>query len=162
MFEGVCDSVREADKWPVSYVPLDAPLEKATEVMFARLQEVSLSDEQKPPYRMRVAGMDPLGVCVGIHLEAADEEEEQRIRGLRDRLAEVLDLRMPGHEGYGFHFSIAYLLRKLSDEQEREIRELVLRCLEGVEKEFELGAPEVCQFEDMFAFRREFYLGQDR
>lgn len=158
IFEGVCDQVRRPGYWPTD-LPLDAPLDEVTAHFVSKLTGFDL-DSDGPPYRMRVDGMDPLEVGIGIHLEPRGDEEGRRIRGLRDRLADVLDLKNPGHERYGLHFSVAYLLRRLSDEQEREVRELVLGCLEGVDGDFELGAPEVCTFGDMFAFKRVFYLGE--
>jgi hypothetical protein len=157
IFEGVCDQIRRPGSWPTD-LPLDAPLDEVTAHFTSKLTGFELKYDG-PPYRMRVDGMDPLEVGIGIHLEARTAEEGRRIRGLRDRLADALELKHPGHERYGLHFSAAYLLRRLSDEQERQVRELVLGCLEGVDKEFELGAPEFCTFGDMFAFKRLFYLG---
>jgi hypothetical protein len=155
VFEGVCDQVRKPGYWP-SDVPSDAPLADCTAHFAARLAAFDLRCD--PPYRMCVRGIDPLEVGIGIHLEFRDREEEARVRGLRDRISDTLKLRHPGHESYGFHFSLAYLLRKLTDEQKAELSKLVLDHLEEAAVDFELGAPEFCTFEDMFAFKRLFYL----
>ncbi|KAJ7922927.1 hypothetical protein B0H13DRAFT_1980851, partial [Mycena leptocephala] len=96
-----------------------------------------------PPYHISITGFDPLQNGIG----------NARIRGLRDRLWQLLHIRSERHETYPLHFSMAYLLRILTDEQDRELRELLMDHFEGMPKEFTLGAPEFCTFEDMFAFK---------
>jgi hypothetical protein len=159
IFEGVCEQVRDVDHWPRDLAQ-GAPLDEITEEFTRRLSDFKWEDDG-PPYLMRINGMDPLEVGIGIHLEARTQDEERRIRRLRDRLAERLKLKMPNHDKYGLHISIAYLLRRLTGEQERELKGLVSRILEGGPKEFELGAPEFCTFGDMFKFDRKFYVGEE-
>ncbi|KAJ9160928.1 DUF1868-domain-containing protein [Coniochaeta hoffmannii] len=155
LFEGVADQVRQPAYWP-SDLPLDTPLAECTDHFAKKLALFDLQCD--PPYRMCVRGLDPLKIGIGIHLEPRDAEEESRLRGLRDRISEALNLRHPGHESYGLHFSLAYLLRHLTEEQDADISKLVLDHLQDAPTDFELGAPEFCTFEDMFAFKRLFYL----
>jgi hypothetical protein len=155
VFEGVCDQVRKPSHWP-SGLPTDTPLEDCTDHFTKKLSSFDLQCD--PPYRMCVWGIDPLEIGVGIHLEFRDAEEEARFRRLRDRISETLNLRHPGHESYGLHFSLAYLLRHLTDDQRADISKLVLDHLKDAPVDFELAAPEFCTFEDMFAFKRLFYL----
>lgn len=157
VFEGVCNQVRKPEYWP-SDLPLDTPLADCTAHFAAKLERFDLRDDR--PYQMCVRGMDPLETGMGIHLEPRTAVEGARLRSVRNRLAEALDLRHPGHESYGLHFSIAYLLRHLSEEQKAELSGLVLDHLEDAPVEFELGVPEFCTFEDMFAFKRQFYLAK--
>jgi hypothetical protein len=155
VFEGVCDQVRKPEFWSVD-VPLDAPLEKCTSVFAERLSAFDL--QCSPPYLMRVAGFDPFEIGIGVHLEPRTAEEDARLRGLRDELSDTLKIRHPSHDTYGLHFSIAYLLRHLTPDQHSELRTLVIDHCKTMPVEFELGAPEFCTFEDMFAFKRQFYL----
>ncbi|OIW31717.1 DUF1868-domain-containing protein [Coniochaeta ligniaria NRRL 30616] len=157
VFEGVCDQVRKPGYWP-SDLPPDAPLADCTAHFAEKLSTFDLGFDP-PPYRMCVRGIDPLEIGLGLHLEFRDAGEETRFRALRDRISETLSLRHPGHESYGLHLSLAYLLRHLTDDQKAEISKLVLDHLAGSPVEFELGAPEFCTFENMFAFKRLFYLG---
>lgn len=157
IFEGVCDQVRDAEHWPRDLAQ-NAPLDEVTEDFSRRLSDFSLEDDG-PPYLMMINGLDPLEVGIGIHLEARTQDEERRLRRLRDLLAERLKLKMPNHDNYGLHISIAYLLRRLTEEQERELKGLVTRVLAWGPKEFELGAPEFCTFADMCKFDRKFYVG---
>lgn len=156
VFEGVCDKVRRPGYWP-SDLPLDAPLADCTDHFARKLFSFDLQCD--PPYHLRISGMDPLDVGIGIHLEFRDADEEARFRRMRDRISETLNLRHPGHESYGLHLSLAYLLRYPTDEQKAELSKLVLDHLKDAPVDFELGAPEFCTFENMFAFKRLFYLG---
>jgi hypothetical protein len=155
VFEGVVDQVRKPGYWP-SDIPADAPLAECTDLFAEKLSSFDL--RFGPPYRMHARGIDPLKIGIGISLEFRSAEEEARFRELRDRISDTLNVRHPGHESYGLHFSIAYLLRHLTDEQEADISRLVLDHLKDAPVDFELEAPEFCTFEDMFAFKRLFYL----
>ena len=142
VFEGVCDQVRRPTHWPRD-LPLDTSMETCTSHFTEKLKDFSLG-EHGPPYKLRIEGISELKVGIGIHLEFVSSEEEGRLRGLRDRLADVLELRHPQHEVYELHLSMAYLLRHLDDGQKQELTALLLDHLEQAPKEFELGAPEFC------------------
>ncbi|KAL8298087.1 hypothetical protein RB597_006974 [Gaeumannomyces tritici] len=159
VFEGVCDQVRKPGFWP-SDLALDSTLAECDALFERKLRPLELPSgaNAPPPYRVQVAGVDPLEVGIGLTLRPQDGEEEARIRGLRDRLSGLLMIRHPGHEGYGMHLSVAYLLRHLTADQERELRALVQSHFNELPVEFELGPPEFCRFKDMFAFERVMYL----
>ncbi|EQB49531.1 hypothetical protein CGLO_11123 [Colletotrichum gloeosporioides Cg-14] len=118
-----------------------------------------LEDEHAPPYKMTVRGFDPLEIGIGVRLDGRTPAETERLRSLRNRLADKLNIRHPIHDGYGFHLSVAYLLRHLTSEQNRELEALLLSRFEEMPRNFELGAPEFCTFENMFAFKRVLFLG---
>jgi hypothetical protein len=155
VFEGVCDQVRQPAFWPDN-LPLDIPLEECTSIFEKKLSSFAL--ECQPPYLMSVTGFDPLEIGIGVHLEPRTTEESARLRNLRDRLSEHLHIRHPSHNTYGLHFSLAYLLRHLSDGETAELRALLNDHFKTMPVEFELGAPEFCRFKDMFAFERIMYL----
>ena len=161
--EGVKMEMGKGVYWPGD-LRGDAALEECTELFERKLKGFELGDDGAPPYKLRVAGFSRLEVGIGVAVECVGEEEKKRVRALRDRLVGVLGIRHPVHEVYGFHVSLAYLLRHLSPEQERELRVVLDGFLEegGRGMEFELGRPEFCTFEDMFAFERVFYLGERR
>jgi hypothetical protein len=157
VFEGVCDQVRQPSHWP-SDLPLSAPLEECTELFKKKLAGFDLGAAQ-PPYHLVVSGLDALKIGISLRLELRTAAEGSSLRGLRDRLADELGYRHPSHDVYRFHLSIAYLLRHLTAKQEEELTALLMEHFESMPREFELGAPEFCTFEDMFAFKRLFYLG---
>ncbi|KAK2774068.1 hypothetical protein CKAH01_13291 [Colletotrichum kahawae] len=158
VFEGVCDQVRKPGFWP-SDLSLDAPLEDCNSRFKKALSAFDLGDVHAPPYKMTVRGFGPLEIGIGVRLDGRTPAETERLRSLRNKLADRLNIRHPIHDGYGFHLSVAYLLRHLTDEQNRELEALLLSHFEDMPKNFELGAPEFCTFENMFAFERVFFLG---
>jgi len=155
VFEGVCDKVRAPGYWPAHI----ETLKYCTSLFATRLRKFDLG-QSKPPYRLKITGFDPLEIGIGVSVEGKGMMEDRRIRDVRDRLADVLEIRHPNHETYGFHLSVAYLLRHLTDEQEADLTDLLMEHWEGMPKEFEFErGPEFCTFENMFAFDRLFYLG---
>lgn len=111
-----------------------------------------------PPLRLTATGATPqlFGICVNLRLRTADEES--RLRALRDRLADTLQVRHPHHANYGLHLSTAYYLRYLDQAEADEIATLLADHFRDMPTEFELGAPEFCTFENMSQFDRLFYL----
>lgn len=158
IFEGVCDQVRKPGFWPTD-LSFDATMEECTTLFEEKLSSFSLQCD--PPYLAKITGFSPLEIGIGVHVELRTDEEEMRLRELRDRLSDLLQIRHPQHSSYELHLSMAYLLRHLSEDQERELKELLMDHFKEMPLEFELGAPEFCTFDDMFAFRRVFFL-EDR
>ncbi|KAK3329794.1 RNA ligase/cyclic nucleotide phosphodiesterase [Apodospora peruviana] len=159
VFEGVCDKVRSpAGFWPCD-LATDATLEECTKHFAVKLKNFEL-ETGTPPYRCRITGFSDLEVGVGVHVEFETADEERRVRRLRDRLAERLEIRHPQHDRYKLHLSMAYLLRHLTEEQKRELTGVLMGHFEEMPKRFELGRPEFCTFENMMRFDRLFYLGE--
>jgi len=155
VFEGVCDQVRRPGFWP-SDLPGDTSLDECNAHFEKKLRQFGLGTE--PPFKLRIAGYTPRIDGIGLHLEPVDAIEQSRLRALRDRLSETLCIRHPSHETYGFHLSIAYFIRHPTDIEREQLDARLMRHLAEFPSVFELGAPEFCHFDDMFAFRRQFYL----
>lgn len=154
IFEGVTDKVRKPGYWP-NDLPIDASVEECTTVYERRL---SAFDLQTPlPYHFTIVDLKPLKGSLSWHVEP-QTTDNTALRRLRDRLSDLLKIRAKNHDNYGFHISIGYMLRILTDEQNTEIRAFIEDLLKNIPKEFELGAPEFCTFEDMFAFEPLMYL----
>lgn len=160
----VVDGVREGEcepgMWPTGKEK--QPLAKSTEEFAQNLRLLGLKLEEEglaPPYRMRIRGFDPAVVGIGLELEGATAEEEQRMRRLRDRIAGLFGFRAPNHETYVFHLSMAYLLRHIDGKERDQLNRLFAEHLPVVQMELELGAVEFCTFENMYSFARLFYLG---
>jgi hypothetical protein len=141
------------------------PLEEITEDFSQKLRQLGLELESEglaPPYKMKIRGFDGAKVGIGLEVEGATAEEEKRIRLLRDRLADLLGLRRPNHDTYGFHISMAYLMRYIEGKNRKMLNALFEKHLPEVQLEFELGAVEFCTYENMYAFARLFYLGESQ
>lgn len=157
VFEGVCDTERYPGHWP-SDLPRDLPLDECTAHLAGKLSTFDLGEDARPPYRLTAQGFTSFDVGIGVHLSLRTPEEETRFRELRDRLSEVLKIRHAQHDRYGLHLSMAYFLRHLDEAQKEELGKLLMGHFESMPREFELGAPEFCTFENMFRFDRLFYL----
>ncbi|KAF8852206.1 DUF1868-domain-containing protein [Acephala macrosclerotiorum] len=156
VFEGALDKRRKAPAyWPAD-LDVNASIADCTAMLEKKLESFDLQYET--PFRLSAIGFKPLVSGISIQLESRTAEENIAIRRLRDRLADVTKMKQEKHDKYRFHLTVAYILRYLSDEQEKELRELVTRHFKDMPKELELGLPEFCKFEDMFAFERVFYL----
>jgi len=93
----------------------------------------------------------------GFSPEDPHSEGLEWLRLLRDRFADVLKIRAPDHDRYAFHISIAYLIDWLTDQEQADHAAARRRWRSELERKIpvlELGAPEYCTFDDMFAFRR--------
>ncbi|MBP6546638.1 MAG: DUF1868 domain-containing protein [Phenylobacterium sp.] len=147
VFGGAEDDHRTPDLWP-NRVPLDAPMAVCDEIVGDRLKDVSCA----PPYRLRIDLEKPIQPF-RFELTPVDANEERRLRDLRDRLSAAMGVRKPGHESYGFHTQVGYLLEPFRADE-----------LAGFDAAFEtwrgwlagqvleLGAPDYCTFDDMLAF----------
>jgi len=157
VFEGVCDKIRKPGRWPDD-LSVNATMEECNSLYEDKLS--SSFDLQSDPdtYHFTITKFKPLNKSgIGVHLEPS-AEDNARIRRLRDRLSKLLHIRAKDHKTYAFHLTVAYLLRYLSEEQERELSDLLKDHFEGMPKQLQLGPPEFCTFEDIFTFKRVFYL----
>lgn len=163
VFNGVTDQSRKPGEWPAD-LPLDLPLDACGRAMIDRLR--NFDPGITLPIRMRLDPVqDPLnGGAVIFRLQPFNDTENKKLRGLRDRLAEVLKIRSPGHETYQFHTSFGYKIGWLTDAEKRELEQTWHRWAAHIAEkspEIVLGAPEYCTFEDMFAFHRQLYIGRN-
>ncbi|KAJ1548830.1 hypothetical protein HK405_014409 [Cladochytrium tenue] len=174
LFSGVCDQSRgngrgssggggrsgDGVRWPAD-LPLDSPLEHCTTHFVRKLQTHGLTSMSPSllggggpasPVRMTVPGRTTYGV--GLHLLPASASEAQRLGGLRDRLADALQLRSKDHANYEFHLSLSYIIRVLDRGQAEELDAIMTRHLPAVQRMVvEFGAPDFCSFEDMAEFK---------
>ncbi|PNP41761.1 hypothetical protein TGAMA5MH_06354 [Trichoderma gamsii] len=138
-------------------------LEEVTEDFAQKLRQLGTELEKEglaPPYKMRIRGFNGAKFFIGLEVEGATAEEEKRMRLLRDRLADALGLRQPNHDTYGFHITIAYLMRYIEGKNRKMLNAVFEKHLSEAQLEFELGAAEFCTYENMYSFVRLFYLGQ--
>jgi hypothetical protein len=160
----VLDGVREIEcepgMWPEGLEKKE--LHTATREFAASLRRIGGELERAglaPPYKMRVRGFNPDPSCgVGLEVEGVTAAEEQRMRRLRDRLADALGFRAPNHETYQFHITVAYWLRHVEGENKVELDRVFAELLPQVQLDIELGAVEFCTFKDMMTYPRLFYL----
>lgn len=160
IYGGATDADRRLGRWPVGVAP-DATIEECNRIVAARLRGLDIASPDM--IGMRIDGDDPGydGNTLRLPLVPATEADAAALRVVRDRLADVLGTRATNHDRYAFHVTLGYLVsafttgerdRALADM--RALKALVTARAGGVE----VGRSEYCVFEDMFAFKRQFYL----
>jgi hypothetical protein len=140
--------------WPAD-LPADATDDEADAFVLDRMANVAPPDT---PIRMVATGFSGLpSHALGIALVPSSAGEENTIRSYRDRLAEATGLEArPGHADYGFHLTLAYLVRWPSVDEAIAF-DAVLASLTveigDLFPPFRLGPPELCLFDHMDEFR---------
>ena len=160
IFGGANDRPRLKASWPAD-LPLDLPIADCDRVLGERLKGFAL--DHAPPIRLKVdleQLQDPARPLT-LLLLPVDAAEEARLRGLRDRLSRLLAIRSPNHDAYRFHVSLGYPIAWFTEGEASLFQATWRRWAGAVASKspvINLGAPEYCLFDDMFAFHRQFYL----
>jgi hypothetical protein len=106
---------------------------------------------------MRVDVPDTLNYFTACTLRMipATQEENAKLRVVRDQLAEVFGFRTKDHDQYTFHITMSYQLDKLTPGEQVKYRQILrghIRHIVEAEPVIEIGEPEFCTFPDMFRF----------
>jgi hypothetical protein len=107
VFEGVVDERREPGYWP-SNLAMNANLEDCTALYENEPSFFDLQTDLR--YHLSTVEFKPFDTRISLHIEP-HMADNTALRGLRDRLADFIQIRHPDHNRYGFHLSVAYLLR---------------------------------------------------
>lgn len=159
VFDGVTDAFRRPGDWPQT-LPLNATMTVCNRYVGERLRKLDLGTTL--PLRMAIDDPDPSGISAAITLRPIDSAENHRLRELRDRISAAVGIRHGDHDIYRFHTSFAYYVRQLAGDEEDKYRQAFLAIVQQLRKALpviELGAPEFCLFDDMYAYRTQFKLG---
>jgi hypothetical protein len=91
-----------------------------------------------------------------IILEGNTKKDEKIIRDCRNKLSELLGIRFENHDTYTLHITLAYILRKLKDEEIEKLMKINDRLLEIFLEKFpiiRIQKPMLCTFENMYEFK---------
>jgi hypothetical protein len=158
IFDGAADAYRQPGDWP-QMLPLDASMEACNKYVGEHLQR--MRGGIAPPIRMKIDLDEASSVRTVITLKPVDAAENHRLRTLRDELARATGIRHANHDQYRFHTSFAYYVRRFSVLDEAAYRTAYARMMHQLSSRLpviELGSPEYCLFNDMFAFQPQFAL----
>ena len=149
VIRGVNDLVRDAAYWPAA-LPADATMSAADDYMTAAISRV----ENPGVMRMRFGEAKINAEDFRISMLPADDEQERILRAYRDQVADAIGLRLPGHEGYTFHITLAYTWQLPDEKQAQVIGELKRRmdALLSAQPVVELHPPHVAYYRDMLSF----------
>jgi len=152
---GPNDQDRQRYGWP-SDIPINAPMADCNRIIGERIAQFRTHTDL--PLRFRLDSkktLAPQRPC-GLQLVPADDNEEHKIRTLRDRMSdEVFQYRTSDHDTFGFHIGMAYQMRELTAAERREYQGILVQGLPAIiaaAPVMELGVPEFCTFENMYRF----------
>ena len=134
--------------WPQDIVA-DNNYTKIAYVLSKRLKEYILPDKFDLKLTKLFGGYS-------IILEGNTKKDEKIIRDSRNKLSELLGIRFENHDTYTFHITLAYLLRKLKDDEIEKLIKINDRLLERFLEKFpiiRMQKPVLCTFENMFEFK---------
>jgi hypothetical protein len=154
VMDGVTYNRRKPNTWP-SDLPMDAPLEECNVLFEKRLSSFDL--QASLPFHASI--LAPSDFISGIDFKVIPQKEDHSVlRDMRTRLADVLDLHNPLDEEYGFHITLAYLIKHMTGVEKTEVMSTMIDHFMTMPKEFELGAPEFCKYDSMYKFEPLLYL----
>ena len=149
VIQGINDQVRKETHWPAA-LPLDASLMQAD----AYVSEAMLGAGLPGAVRMRFDAVHiSTGACT-IRLQPADEAQEELLRDFRNRAADRLGLRLPGHDTYRFHISLGYV-RVIPEGEAAEKTERLkaeMNAYIAAQPEFYTSEPYMAYYDDMYRF----------
>lgn len=157
VFEGISYPQR-ARRFPRD-LPRDASEAFCNAAFLKKLQQFDLGC--RLPFRMRPSKLELQTNPYNVQLEPIDAAENRKLRGLRDRLAALLQFRDHEHDTYRFHTTLNYFSSPLNDTEQRQFSQLRTRMLTtfiACSPVIELHAPEFAYFDDMFEFRTQLVL----
>lgn len=149
VIRGVNDLVREVAYWPDA-LSVDAPMTAVDDYMTAAISRVA----NPGVMRMRFGEVKINAEDLRISMLPADDTQAQVLRTYRDQVADAVGLRLPGHDAYTFHITLAYTWHLPDERQAQLIGELKRRMDEllAAQPEAELHPPHVAYYKDMLSF----------
>ncbi len=149
VIRGVNDKVRTAGYWPAA-LDMACSMEAADEYMAKAVASV----RNPGAIRMRFDCVKITQEDFRVLLSPADMEQENVLRAYRDNVADAVGLRLPGHEAYTFHMTLAYTWRLADEEQQRKLDVLTARMNELLAEQAQVlvDPPHFAYYKDMLSF----------
>ncbi len=155
VIRGMNDHVRVKGYWPPDLNP-NAPIPEADE----KLKSAYASVPAPQGFLMRFTELAITDEDARVRLAPENPEAERALRTYRDAIADALHFRLPGHDAYTFHMTVAYT-RLLPGARDAEALGALTReaqaCL-NARPPFFIGAPYAAYYDNMLEFptvRRE-------
>lgn len=148
LFDGACKKNEKEWYWPKD-LPLTVSLSNCNEYIAEKIREKNVKSRKMS---FQVKGVKSFINTLAITVHPTDES----IHSLRNELANAIGIRRENHDSYVFHITLAYFLRKPSEEEQIWLAksfEEFIASLTSAEKNIPVGLAEFCSFEDMTAFK---------
>lgn len=149
VIRGLNDQVRTDAFWPAA-LPKDAPMDAVDDYVSSAIARAQLPG----PIRMRFRGIQVNDEDFRVLLSPADDAQMQRIRSFRDAAADAIGLRLPGHDAYTCHITLAYTRIVPEGEAAAKLQALVrdMTAIVLAQPVFETTPPYMAYYDNMLAF----------
>lgn len=149
VIRGLNDQVRTAAFWPAA-LDRRASMAEADDYVTAAVASVPMPG----PIRMAYRGVQANDEDFRVLLAPADDAQLQRIRRFRDAAADAIGLRLPGHDAYTCHITLAYTRLVPEGEDAERLEQLTQRmnAYLALQGEFETTPPYMAYYDNMLAF----------
>lgn len=149
VIRGLNDQVRTAAFWPAA-LDRRAFMAEADDYVTAAVASVPMPG----PIRMAYRGVQANDEDFRVLLAPADDAQLQRIRRFRDAAADAIGLRLPGHDAYTCHITLAYTRLVPEGEDAGRLEQLTQRmnAYLALQGEFETTPPYMAYYDNMLAF----------
>ena len=147
VLRGLNDLVRTDGFWPAA-LPRETPMEKVDDYVSAAVASVDMPG----PIRMKFRGVRVNAEDFRVLLSPADDAQQAILRRFRDQAADAIGLRLPGHDEYTYHITLAYT--RLIAEDPQALNALVEKMEQYImdQPAFETTPPYMAYYDDMLAF----------
>jgi hypothetical protein len=147
VFEGANGARRHDDSWPAA-LPPETELAEVT----ARFESSTRALRLPVSFAIR-----PTSLLAGfsVQVTGATEADDAALRGARSALSLATTILRRDFNSYGFHITLAYLLRWLTEDEADTVIALsdeVFADLAAAMPGVTIGPVEFCTFDDMHAF----------
>ena len=152
VISGLNHQVRTDERWPEK-LPKDLPMEKVDDYISEAVERAGIPG----PARMKFDAVHLNSTCLMVRLWPVDEAQHEELWKFRNQVAENVGLRLPGHEKFRFHITLAYT-RVISEGEEAERLKELLEAMNRYLAEqpaFTTGVPYMAYYDDMLAFSPE-------
>ena len=149
IISGVNDQVRLDTHWPPN-LPKDTPMDKVDDYIEAAIRKVKMPGR----IRMKFDTVSWGAGCMIVRLLPADEAQSRILWEFRDTAAEEIGFRLPKHEKYRFHISLAYTRIVPEGENEERANRLIAEMDKYISEQpvFEIEPPYMAFYNDMYYF----------
>ncbi len=149
VIRGLNDYVRDKNFWPAALAQ-DTPMKKVDDYFEERVNKIPMPKKIHMAFdQVRIDEHD-----VRVCLRPWDCCQEEELQEFRDRVADALGLRLPGHDSYTYHITLAYVLTIPEGAlcQEVEERRIKMNAFLKKQNDFWLAAPRIAFYNDMLNF----------
>lgn len=149
VLRGLNDQVRTDAFWP-NALDKSASMDTVDDYVSAAVASAHMPG----PIRMKFRGVRVNAEDFRVLLSPADEEQQKILCAFRDEAADAIGLRLPGHDAYTYHITLAYT-RLVPEGAAAEKLQALVKDMEAyisMQKPFETTPPYMAYYDDMLAF----------